>query len=120
MLQVHQSRALRQYKKVLKKEKSTHKLNDGPLKTSKFHRKTKATNSIMKAYHKSLLVQEEKKRQHKERREEDGKKDLKRKERYEVHKKMNARTSKGQPVMKNRIDVLLNKIEKKKDLYCLK
>ena len=80
-------------------------------------KKFKPTNKILLAQ----KAGEEKKQKMKEKQEEAMKRiderNRKRQERMEKRKKLNAKTSKGQPIMCNQIEHLLEKIEKNPGLY---
>ena len=86
----------------------------------KCKRKNKGSLSLEEAYQKGLKVKEEKKRAALERKKDEKERKVKLIKRRQVHNKLSAKTATGQPVMKNRIQFLLNKIESNKELYCLK
>jgi len=85
--------------------------------TLKAKNKLKPTNNILLAQ----KTGEERKQKQKSKQEEAMKnieiRNKKRQERIERRKKLNAKTPKGQPIMNNKIEDLLNKIQRNPDLY---
>ena len=70
------------------------------------------------AFKKGQKVREEKEKQRIEKQEREKQRLAKIKKRKEINRKLSERTRKGQPFMGCRIELLLDKIESNKTLYC--
>lgn len=116
------------YKKMLRKEGLQNKVgvckqnNDKACKKQekeikKREHQKKGTNRLIQTYEKSKAGRKSKKEFLKERAERDRIRSKKKKFKKEQHQKLSKWTKKGQPVMKNKMEVMLDKIINNKDTY---
>ena len=124
ILDKHKLKVINQYKKLKRKEEEHKTIGfKHQKKQKKFDKKPMFEKKIKKdsmsvAISKGEQLKQEKE-QHKldkQRRELDRLEKLKK--RRKTHRKLTAKTPKGQPLMRNRMQFLLEKIQNNKELYC--
>merc|ERR1719322_2352851 len=104
-------KVIHDYKKLKRKEGLELKpsINRPKKETLSKMKPKKATNTLIKLHEENMKKMIE---------ENLLKRDQKRRNKAKLHKKLNAKTSRGQPVMSNKIDFLLDKILQNKSKYC--
>ena len=118
----HKMKAFNDFKKLKWKEGS----KEGKITTTELVKQHKNKNQtfnkdnrdMLIAYKKGQKVREEKEKRRIEKQEQEKQRLAKIKKRKEINRKLSERTRKGQPFMGCRIELLLDKIESNKTLYC--
>jgi len=96
----------------------SHGLAVGDTVTNRSKKPNLHGSSYSKAYSKYNDIKKKKEEKQLNRQAQEKVRAEKQNKRARTHKRLSSRNSKGQPVLKNQIELLLNKIETKQDTYC--
>lgn len=107
-------KVVHEYRKIRRKELGSSQIDNKSKMIQRKKQKAFATNKILLAQQDSAKKEEEKKQFQATLKKNLALRDQKRRNRSQVHKKLTAKTSKGQPVLNNQIGFLLDKIIKNK------
>lgn len=121
-------KAFYKYKKLLRKEglsfpkreetsRPDDRGKDVKQKSSNKLAGRKRTNRMLQEYKKSETVKKNREEDLNVKRERLEEKEKRRRQKKRQHQKMTQRTKKGQPLMKNKMEIMLEKITKNKDIY---
>jgi len=114
----HKLKVINQYKKIKRKEAKSN-VNFKHQKKPNFSDETsKRKDSMAVAIIKGKQIQQEKQKHKLEKQKRELNRQEKLKKRRRTHRKLSAKTPKGQPLMRNRMHFLLEKIQNNKQLYC--
>ena len=117
ILDKHKLKVINEYKKIKRKEEKNttdRKQSRKAFMDNKFKKQDAMTLAMSKG--RKLKQEQEQRKLDKEQREINRQKKLEKRRR--THRKLTAKTPKGQPLMRNRVQFLLEKIQHNKELYC--
>ena len=114
----NKSKVINDYKKLKRKEEKKNNFRKRWKPDTPQVDEDDEMNPMSVAYAKGQEVNRQKQQRQLEREKREKARQEKLKKRQRTHKKLSAKTPKGQPLMRNQVEFLLNKIQSNKELYC--